>query len=109
MGNKPEPKIDQELGPKKGWNIRPFPEDLKIECQKRALDERKHDYEWVAEKLRKSLAEPLETPVVDSGYEGGQTEVRRSTGSLDPDAAAHRNKNRAKKGLAGNRVTGATR
>lgn len=37
------------------WNLRPFPEDIKRECNVRAAKEGKKDWRWLADYLRKVL------------------------------------------------------
>jgi hypothetical protein len=61
------------------WNLRPFPEDIKRECNSRAAKEGKKDWKWLADYLRKVLP-VIETSEVDSAHEGSKEEIRRSSG-----------------------------
>lgn len=71
---------DQELT---RWNLRPFPVDIKRECNVRAAVEGKKDWKWLADYLRKVLP-MVETSEVDSIHEDRQGTIRRSS---PPDAA----------------------
>jgi hypothetical protein len=90
MPDDPPKPTDPPNIPKKreGWNIRPFPEELKIACQQKALAERKYDYEWVADKLRQALGISSEGSVLDSPHESGKEEVRRDSGQANKGRAA---------------------
>jgi hypothetical protein len=71
-----DPEIKTEEGPEqktlRGWNVRPFPEDLKRECKSRAAKEGKRDWEWLADYLRKVL------PMIDTSGEPNRSATRKA-------------------------------
>jgi len=80
------------------WNLRPFPEDIKRECNIRAAKEGKKDWRWLADYLRKVLP-MVETSDIGSAHEGRQGAVRRSSPPNAGQAAAkNREDKRSKKG-----------
>ncbi len=96
MADDPNPQAKKKP---EGWNIRPFPRDLRIACQSSAASEDIYDYEWVAKQLRNALSRPPEPPVLDSAHESGQGTIRRSSEAAPKEAATKnlRNKGREKR------------
>ncbi|MGA2876674.1 MAG: hypothetical protein ABSE82_14205 [Nitrososphaerales archaeon] len=76
------------------WNLRPFPEDIKRECNVRAAKEGKKDWRWLADYLRKVLP-IVETSDINSTHESRQGSVRRSS---PPDAKQVTKEKRKDKG-----------
>jgi hypothetical protein len=60
------------------WNLRPFPEDLKRECNARAGREGKKDWKWLADYLRRVLPiiDTSEMPPADETKSESTTKVR---------------------------------
>jgi hypothetical protein len=82
------------------WNLRPFPKDIKQECNARAGKEGKKDWEWLADYLRKvlPLIQTSNFDVLDSEHESRKEEIRRGSQQTDTNGTpeAIRNQTRQK-------------
>jgi hypothetical protein len=92
--------VAEEKPNPKGWNVRPFPDSIKRECNARAGKEGKADWKWLADYLRKVL--PLVQTsdsggVLNSPDESGEAKVRRDSKQTDSNRTGKAIRRKAKK------------
>jgi hypothetical protein len=76
--------VDDQKPRVTAWNLRPFPEDIKRECNARAGKEGKADWKWLADYLRKVL------PIIETSETTDTPEESRQTDNLRTQAEPNR-------------------